>query len=85
MQWLKLSAWKVGDRGFERRSGIQVSKKQNVSSPLTRSLMIQYCGESAGPRGSVINLIPPGLKFQILGPEGSVISFVSPGGSPGPV
>ena len=35
VQWLKLSAWKVGNRGLEPRSGIQVSKKQNVSSPLT--------------------------------------------------
>ena len=35
---LKLSAWKVGDRGFEPHSGLQVSKKkQNVSSPLTRN------------------------------------------------
>ena len=29
-------AWKVGDRGIEHRSSIQVSKKQTVSSPLTR-------------------------------------------------
>ena len=36
VEWLKLPAWKVGDRGLEPRSGIQVSKKQNVSSPLTR-------------------------------------------------
>ena len=34
MQWLRLSAGEVGDRGFER-SGIQVSKEQNVSSPIT--------------------------------------------------
>ena len=41
VQWLKLPAWKVGDRGFEPNSGLQVSKKQNDSS---RSLMkIQYC------------------------------------------
>ena len=33
---VKLPAWKIGDRGFEPRSGIQVSKKQNVSSLLTR-------------------------------------------------
>ena len=26
--WLKLPAWKVGDRGFEPHSGLQVSKKQ---------------------------------------------------------
>ena len=36
VQWLKLPAWKVEDRGFEPRSGIQVSNKQNVSYPLTR-------------------------------------------------
>ena len=30
------SAWRVGDRGFELRSGIPVLKKRNVSSPLTR-------------------------------------------------
>ena len=37
MHRLKLPAWKVGDHGFEPHSGIQVSKKQNVSSPLTRN------------------------------------------------
>ena len=42
MQWLKLSAWKVGDRGFEPRSGIQVLKKQNVSSLLTRKNSILW-------------------------------------------
>ena len=36
MQWLKLPAWKVGDRGFEPPSRLQVSKKRNVYSPLTR-------------------------------------------------
>ena len=35
VQWVKLAAWKVGDRTFKPRSGIQVSKKQNISSPLT--------------------------------------------------
>ena len=35
VQWLKLPP-KVGDPGFEPRSGILVSKKQTVSSPLTR-------------------------------------------------
>ena len=34
VQWLKLPAWR--DRGFEPRFGIQVSKKRNVSSSLTR-------------------------------------------------
>ena len=36
MQWLKLPAWKVRNRRFEPHSGFQVSKKENVSSPLTR-------------------------------------------------
>ena len=36
VQWLKLPAWKVGIRGFEPHSGLQVSKKQNISSPLAR-------------------------------------------------
>ena len=44
VQWLRLSAWKVGDRGFEPHCGLQVSKKQNVSSPLIQ-LKIQFCGE----------------------------------------
>ena len=35
VQWLKLSAWKVGDCGF-KLSGLQASMKQNLSSPLTR-------------------------------------------------
>ena len=35
VQWLKLPAFKAVDRGFEPRSGIQVSKKQRV---LARSL-----------------------------------------------
>ena len=29
VHWLKLPAWKVGDRGFEPHSGLQISKKQN--------------------------------------------------------
>ena len=36
VQWLKLPDWKGGDRGFDPNSGLQVSKKQTVSSPLTR-------------------------------------------------
>ena len=39
VQRLKLPAGKVGDCAFEPRSD-QVTKKQNVSSPLT-----QYCEE----------------------------------------
>ena len=32
VQWLKLPTWEVGDRGFKLRYGIQVLKKQTVSS-----------------------------------------------------
>ena len=32
---VKAATWKVGDRGLAPHSGRQVSKKQNVSSPLT--------------------------------------------------
>ena len=46
---IKLPAWKVGDRGFEPRSGLQVSKKLNVSSPLTRKDSI-LCGTSVTKR-----------------------------------
>ena len=42
VEWLKLPTWRMGDRGFEARSGIQVSKKQNVSSPLTRKYSILW-------------------------------------------
>ena len=35
VQQFKLFAWKGGVRGFEPQSGLQVSKKENVSSPLT--------------------------------------------------
>ena len=42
VQWLKLPAWKVRDRGFEPHSGLQVSKKQNVSSPLTHNDLILW-------------------------------------------
>ena len=37
VQWLRLPAWDVGDRGFEPHSGLQVSKKQNVPSSLTHN------------------------------------------------
>ena len=49
MQWLKLPALKVGDRGFEPHSGLKVSNKQNVSSPLTRKDSILW-GDSERDR-----------------------------------
>ena len=33
---LKLPAWKIGERGFEPHSGLQVSRKLNLSSTFTR-------------------------------------------------
>ena len=42
VQWLKLPAWKVGNRGFEPHSGVQVSKKQNVSFMLTHKDLILW-------------------------------------------
>ena len=85
MQWLKLPAWKVGDRGFDPHSVLQVSKKQNVSSPLILKDSIFW--DPLRPRGSVFGLRPPGFEFRILCLEGSVTSFISPssGFSPGPV
>ena len=38
VQWSNLPAWKVGYHGLEPRSSIQVSNKQDMSSPLTRNL-----------------------------------------------
>ena len=68
VEWLELPARKVGDRGCEPHSRLQVLMKQNVYS---RSLVrIQYnCGEPSWPRGSVLDR----LKFRILCLEGSVI------------
>ena len=65
VKWLKLPAWKVGDRGFEPLSGLQVSKKQTVSSPLTRE-DLKYCAELWWPKGSVFGRRPTGLEFPIL-------------------
>ena len=48
MQRLKLPAWIIGDRGFEPRSGIQVSKKQHVSSPITREDSILWGASLTG-------------------------------------
>ena len=80
-----MPACKVGDRGLEHRTSIQVPKNQKMFFP--RSLVnIQYCGEPARLRGSVVGLRQPGLEFRIMCLEGIVISFISPSsvGSPGP-
>ena len=79
MHWLKVPVWKVGDRGFEPHSRYQVSKKQNVSSPLTRKKSISWAA-SANER-----CVLGELRSMRL--EGSVVSYISPSsrGSPGPV
>ena len=67
-------AWKVEDRGFEHHSGLPVSKKQYVSSPLT-SKKINIVGSL---RDWEVACSASVLKFQILCLGGSVISFISP-------
>ena len=55
MDWLKLPAWKVRDRGFEPRSGIQVSKKEIVSSLLTRKdsiVWVEVASSTSDHQGS---------------------------------
>ena len=42
VQWLKRPAWKVGDRGFEPHSGLQILKKQSVYFPLTSKYSILW-------------------------------------------
>ena len=46
---VRAPAWTVGDRRFETRSAIQVSKKQKVSSPLICKDLI-LCGSSVTER-----------------------------------
>ena len=48
VQWLKLPAGNVGYRVFESHSGLHVSKKQNVSSPLTGNDSILGRGAMGG-------------------------------------
>ena len=62
-----------------------LKQTKHISSPSTCES--QYCGEPPWPRGSVLDLRPPGLEFRILCLDDSVISIISPssGGSPGPV
>ena len=81
VHWLRVPAWKVGDRGFEPRSGIQVSKKQNGSSLLTRENSILW---GASVKSGELPPQTTGFEFQILCLEVSVISPSSVD-SPGPV
>ena len=45
VQWLKLPVCKLGDHGFEP-SSLQVSRKQDVSSPLTSKYSILWGASS---------------------------------------
>ena len=63
VQCLILSAWKDGDRGFKPRSGIQVSKKENISTLLTRK--IQYCGEHVQLYYIIFSYLKSQLKKMI--------------------
>ena len=65
------AAFHARDLGsFPGLEGLKETK--NVSSPST--CVSQYCGEPPCPRGSVLDLRPPGLEFRILCLEDSVIS-----------
>ena len=58
VQWLKLPAWKIGDRGLVPGSALVFQFQRNKMF-LSRSLVkIQYCGESPWPKGSVLDLRP---------------------------
>ena len=62
VQWLKLPAWEVGNRGFEPRSGIQV---QTYKVFLPRSLVkIKYCGEPRNREVACSASDPQGPNFE---------------------
>ena len=62
LPWLKQPARKVGDCGFETHSDFSMKKMF-----LLRSLgKIQYCGEALWPKGSVLDIRPSRLEFQIM-------------------
>ena len=63
VQWIKLPAWKVGNRGFEPHYGLQVSQKQKVSSPLTRDDSILW-GASVTERQRARPPDRHGLNFE---------------------
>ena len=65
VQWLKLPAWNVGDRGFDPRSGIQVSNEQGVSSPLIHKNSILW-GTSVTERSRILNPVSEGQCHNIL-------------------
>ena len=62
VQLLKQPTWKIGYREFDPRSGVQVSKKQNVSSLLTRKYLFLW-GASLTESNSERVLRPPGSNL----------------------
>ena len=83
MQWLKLPAWKVRDRGFEPHSNLQISKKRNVSSLHTcKDSILQEASVSLRARHQTAR-----TRISNLCLDGRAISFIAPSsrGSPGPV
>ena len=62
VQWLKLPAWKVGDRGLEPRSDIQVPKK-TIFLPCSL-VKIHYYGEPPWPRSSELGPDRQGSNFE---------------------
>ena len=64
VQWLKLLAWKVWDRGFEPYSGIQVSKKQKFLPRSLERFTIVGTPEAPRPLVSVLGLRSPGIEYN---------------------
>ena len=84
---VKLPAnWIVADRGLVPRSSIQDFEKRNMYSLFTRYDSVLWNRKPPWPRGSVLGLRPPGLRFIILCLENSVIWVILPpsGDYPGP-
>ena len=83
-----LACWNISlGRKRERRKMCFKFGKLCIQLKYISLVKIKYCGEHQWPRGSVLDLRPPGLEFWILCLQGSVTSFISPspGGSIRPV
>ena len=59
VKWLKLPAWKVEDRGFEPRCGIQVSKKNKMflSCSHVKNLILWEASVTERQRGAGPTLV----------------------------
>ena len=67
--WLNLPAWKVGDRGFEHRSVVQVSKKQIVSSVLTRKYLILWGAFMTGRQRARPRTVKVRILYLVYGAQ----------------